>query len=119
MQVLVATPFELIGTRSCDREAAGWWPTSGSLLPLPVSGFPACRSRFVRVDKTLLVTYDRTVYSVPPTYAGKSLLLRAFWDRIEISDRERTVATHERRAPEAAPRSLSTTCRFWPTSPAP
>lgn len=76
-----------------------WEEEQAHLLTLPGSAFPACRNRFVRVDKTLLVTYDRAVYSVPPTYAQKSLLLRAFWDRIEVSDRERTVAVHERQEP--------------------
>jgi hypothetical protein len=54
------------------------------------------------VDKTLLVIYDHAVYSAPAVYAEKPLLLRAFWDHVEITDRERTVAVHE---------------RSWPTSP--
>jgi len=76
-----------------------WEEEQAHLLTLPGSAFPACRNRFVRVDKTLLVGYDHAVYSVPPAYAEKSLLLRAFWDRIEVSDRERTVAVHERQEP--------------------
>ncbi|MEW6048725.1 MAG: IS21 family transposase [Bacillota bacterium] len=76
-----------------------WEEEQAHLATLPASVFPACRNRFVRVDKTLLVTYDRAVYSVPPAYARKSLLLRAFWDRIEITDRERTVAIHPRQEP--------------------
>lgn len=42
-------------------------------------------------------TYDHAVYSAPAVYAEKPLLLRAFWDHIEITDRERTVAVHERK----------------------
>jgi len=79
--------------------AALWEEEQAHLSTLPSSPFPACRNRFVRVDKTLLVTYDRAVYSVPPAYARKSLLLRAFWDRVEITDRERTVAIHPRQEP--------------------
>jgi len=83
-----------------DRLVSDLWEAEQAhLLDLPSSPFPACRNRFVRVDKTLLVTYDRAVYSVPPAYAGKPLLLRAFWDRVEITDRERTVAVHERQEP--------------------
>jgi transposase len=86
-------------TREGRLVADLWAEERTSLGPLPRAPFPACRHRFVRVDKTLLCTYDRAVYSVPPDYAGKSLLLRAYWDRIEIADRERTVAVHERQRP--------------------
>jgi len=86
-----------------DRLVADLWEEEQSyLLALPASAFPACRNRFVRVDKTLLVAYDHAVYSAPAVYAEKPLLLRAFWDHVEITDRERTVAVHE---------------RSWPTSP--
>jgi len=76
-----------------------WERERGQLGTLPARPFPACRHRFVRVDKTLLVTYDRAVYSAPSAYAGKSLLLRAFWDRVELADGERTVAVHGRQRP--------------------
>lgn len=76
-----------------------WDEERAHLAPLPAVPFPSCRHRFVRVDKTLLVTYDRAVYSVPPEYVGKSLLLRAFWDHIQIADRDATVAVHERQRP--------------------
>ena len=86
--------------RHSDRLVADLWEEEQAYLAtLPSLPFPACRNRFVRADKTLLVTYDRAVYSVPPAYAGKSLLLRAFWDRIEVTDRQGTVAVHERQAP--------------------
>jgi len=80
-----------------------WEQEQRHLGKLPGVVFPACRRRFVRVDKTLLVNYDGVRYSVPAEYAQKSLLLRAFWDRIEISDAERTVAIHERRTPGDPP----------------
>jgi len=76
-----------------------WEEEHAHLGPLPAAALPACRHRFVRVDKTLLVTYDRAVYSVPPAYGGKSLLLRAFWDHMEIADKERTVTRHLRLKP--------------------
>jgi transposase len=75
-------------------------PHLGTLPPVP---FAACRRRFARVDKTLLVAYDGVRYSVPADYAQKPLLLRAFWDRIEIADGERTVAVHDRRVSVDAP----------------
>ncbi len=80
-----------------------WEAEQRHLGSLPAIPFPACRKRFVRVDKTLLVGYDGVRYSVPAEYAQKSLLLRAFWDRIEVADGERTVAVHQRRHAGAAP----------------
>lgn len=80
-----------------------WEAERGHLGALPTSPFAACRRRFVRVDKTLMVGYDQVRYSVPADYAEKSLLLRAFWDRIEVADGERTVAVHERREAGSVP----------------
>ena len=74
-----------------------WAEEQQALGTLPRQSFPACRTRFVRVDKTLLCQYDGARYSVPPQYAEKALTLRAFWDRIEIADRGTTVAVHNRR----------------------
>ncbi len=76
-----------------------WEEEQNHLLPLPALPFPACRNRFVRADKTLIVNYGGAIYSVPAIYAEKSLLLRAFWNRIEITDRERTIAVHDRKKP--------------------
>jgi hypothetical protein len=76
-----------------------WEQEQAYLAALPANPFPACRHRFVRADKCLLVDWDRAHYSVPMAYAEKSLLLRVFWDHVELVDRERTVAVHERQAP--------------------
>jgi hypothetical protein len=84
-----------------------WEKELAHLAPLPAKPFPACRNRFVRADKCLLVDYDRAHYSAPATYAGKSLLLRAFWDRIELADQGRVVAVHERKARGASSLQLA------------
>ena len=76
-----------------------WDQERGQLGALPANPFEACRKRFVRVDKTLLCTYGGAQYSAPAAYAQKTLTLRAFWDHVELADRERTVAEHRRRAP--------------------
>jgi transposase len=92
----------LADARSRRRGPAGplvadlWEAEQHHLAELPRAPFPACRTRFARVDKTLLTTYDGARYSAPATCAGKGLTLRAFWDRIELADREGTVAVHER-----------------------
>lgn len=72
-----------------------WEEEQKHLAPLPGAAFVACRRRFAPVDKTLLCMYDGAKYSAPAGYAGQALTLRAFWDRIELADRERTVAVHE------------------------
>lgn len=75
-----------------------WDEEQPHLARLPAVPFSACRRRFARVDKTLLVTYEGVRYSVPAAYAQKVLTLRVFWDRVEIADQERTVAVHARRS---------------------
>jgi transposase len=76
-----------------------WAEEQAHLAPLPAVPFPACRRRFARVDKTLLVSFDRAHYSVPPAYVQRAVTLRIFWDRVEVADGQRTVAVHPRQAP--------------------
>ena len=73
-----------------------WEEERGHLGALPRQPFPACRTRFVRVSKLLLVSWEGAHYSTPMEFAGKSLLLRVFWDRVELSEQGRIVAVHER-----------------------
>ncbi len=82
-----------------QRVAELWEQEQVHLGALPARPFPACRHRFARVDKCLLVDWDRAHYSAPAAYAQKPLLLRVFWDHVELADGERTVAVHERQAP--------------------
>ena len=43
-----------------------------------------------------MVTFQTNRYSVPVAHAGDALLLRAFVDRVEITDGTRVIAVHER-----------------------
>jgi hypothetical protein len=43
-----------------------------------------------------MVTFQTNRYSVPANHASESLLLRAFVDRVEITDGARVLAIHER-----------------------
>lgn len=94
----------LLDARTRRRPAGGslvadlWEQEQACLGVLPANPFPACRHRFVRADKCLLVSWDSAHYSVPAVYAEKSLLLRVFWDHVELVDGGRTVAVHERQA---------------------
>ena len=65
------------------RVADLWVGEQEHLGKLPAHPFPACRHRFARVSSLLLVEWDGARYSAPAAYAGKSLLLRVYWDRLE------------------------------------
>lgn len=66
------------------------------LLPLPVRPPECCRIIPVKVDKTALVQFETNRYSVPSDYAYRILWLKAFVDRVEITDQETVVASHSR-----------------------
>jgi len=71
------------------EEACHW-------LPLPVYPPECCRVLPVKADKSSLVQFETNKYSVPSDYAYKNLWLKAFVDRIEITDTENTIASHSR-----------------------
>ena len=73
-----------------------WDQERSHLLTLPAHPFPCCRTVPVRPNRLSMVTFQTNRYSVPVENASESLLLRAFVDRIEITDGTRVVATHER-----------------------
>lgn len=66
------------------------------LLPFPKQDYPACETRPVKANSYSQVIFDTNRYSVPPTYAGKQLVLRAFPFRIEVLSLENVIATHQR-----------------------
>jgi len=67
------------------------------LLPLPSRTFPCCRTVPVHTNGFSLVTFQTNRYSVPVEHArGPLLLLRAFVDRVEVTDGTELVATHRR-----------------------
>lgn len=50
----------------------------------------------VRVSSTCLVAYDRNRYSVPAEYAGKTVSLRTYADRLRVVAEDRVIAEHPR-----------------------
>ena len=73
-----------------------WEQERPELLPLPAHPFPCCRTVSVRPNRLSMVTFQTNRYSVPVESDATSLLLRAFVDRVEITDGTRVVAVHER-----------------------
>lgn len=64
-------------------------------LPLPAP-FPCCKTVTVKPNHLSLVTFASNRYSVPTDHAHEKLLLRAFVDRVEISNGKEVVAIHPR-----------------------
>jgi transposase len=66
------------------------------LLALPNQPFPCCTLRPARANGFSLVSFKTNRYSVPANHAHEALWLRAYVDRIEISNGRQTIATHRR-----------------------
>jgi transposase len=67
-----------------------------SLLPIPIYPPECCRIVPLKADKSALVQFETNRYSVPVEYAYSSLWLKAFVDRIEITNQEAVIASHAR-----------------------
>lgn len=59
-----------------------------ALLPLPEASFQLARWKKVKVHVDQYVQFDKTYYSLPARYVGRSLWLRATPERIELFDEE-------------------------------
>ncbi len=79
-----------------ETETIGEMWEQEQLLSLPAHPYPCCRTVSVRPNRFSMVTFQTNRYSVPVEGDAKSLLLRAFVDRVEITDGIRVVAVHER-----------------------
>lgn len=64
-------------------------------LPLPTF-FPCCKTVPVKPNHLSLVAFDSNRYSVPVDHAHERLLLRAFVDRVEITNGLNVLARHPR-----------------------
>jgi transposase len=73
-----------------------WEQERPHLLPSPGRAFPCCRTVTVVPNRLSLVTFETNRYSVPVTVSQRRLFLRAFVDRVEITDGTQVVATHSR-----------------------
>ena len=73
-----------------------WEQERPHLLPLSAYPFPCCRTVPVHPNRFSMVTFQTNRYSVPVECDATSLLLRAFVDRVEITDGTMVVAVHER-----------------------
>jgi transposase len=73
-----------------------WKVDEVHLLPLPKQDYPACETRPVKANSYSQVVFETNRYSVPHTYAGKQLVLRAFPFKIEVLSLDTVITTHMR-----------------------
>lgn len=66
------------------------------LLPLPQRHYQCFRLHPVRSNKMSIVCFEGNSYSVPCDYASSDLFLKAYLDKVEITDAKRVVAVHKR-----------------------
>lgn len=82
--------------REQERLSGRWLMEKAALRPLPSVPYRASLTQLVTVNRLSLINFDRNSYSVPSQYVGCSLRLEAYWDRLELYDKEKLVATHRR-----------------------
>ncbi|MBK9441189.1 MAG: IS21 family transposase [Comamonadaceae bacterium] len=68
----------------------------GALKPLNPNGFDLARIITVRANKQFRVALEANHYSVPARYAGRSLLLKAYDDRVCVYADNQLIARHVR-----------------------
>lgn len=84
----------------CDQEREkhheNWNIEQPALRSLPETSFSSARPTSVVTSPYSLVTVDRNRYSVPCQFTGRTLVAKAFVDRIEVSSQLEIVAVHPR-----------------------
>ncbi len=70
-----------------------------TFLPLPLSPFIAALSRSQKTDRQSTVTSGGSRYSVPVHYACLPVVVRTFYDRVEVLCKNEIIATHARIEP--------------------
>jgi hypothetical protein len=73
-----------------------WEQEVKELRPLPSTPFKCSRTHMVKSNSLLLFQIDRNYYSVPYEYGYKQLRVEAYVDKIEIYDRAKLIAVHNR-----------------------
>jgi transposase len=80
-----------------DQTIGQAWQKEGpALLPLPARPFDPAVNHGALVDNYCTVSLKDSHYSVPAKYVGKGLTIRAYWDRLKITDGLTVIAEHPR-----------------------
>jgi transposase len=73
-----------------------WEEERALLRPVPSRSFPCCRTLPVKPNRLSLVIFETNRYSVPVEHTLHTLYLRAYVDKVEISDGIELIAMHKR-----------------------
>ncbi|MCH7881611.1 MAG: IS21 family transposase [Proteobacteria bacterium] len=79
-----------------DRSINAVFSEEQRALRPAMSRFDGYYERICRVQRTSIINYDRNQYSVPSTYVGKAVSVRAYADRIRIAADDQIIAQHDR-----------------------
>ena len=67
-----------------------------ALRPLPKYPFETAKSRNVRVSPTSTVRFNTNDYSVPVEYAGQTVGVKGYSEKVEVYSGGKLIAEHER-----------------------
>ncbi|WP_409974288.1 Mu transposase domain-containing protein [Bacillus sp. Bva_UNVM-123] len=73
-----------------------WVKEKEHLHPLPANRFEACKLVSRKENKTSLITVETNHYSVPCSYAGQTVWVKNFVDRVIVVAQNRVIAEHPR-----------------------
>ena len=80
-----------------QQPVQAWHTERPSLSPLPLHPFDIATVSQVRASRQFRLTLDTNHYSVPAPYAGQTLTLKTYPDRLCVSLGEQLIARHVRR----------------------
>ena len=76
--------------------AEGLIQEQAHMKPLPTLEYSNYITRTAKISKYSLVVFDNNYYSVPDTFRSRSITLKAYVDRIDLTDGLNLVASHPR-----------------------
>lgn len=96
LQIYCQTYLDNIQARQHETVGERLSQEQEHLLPLPAYQPECCRIISLKANRSALVQFETNRYSVPVEYAYSAVWLKAFVDRIEITNVESVIATHTR-----------------------
>lgn len=89
-----------------------WTEDQQALMPLPATPFEAVRVDSAVLNKYGQMRWDGNVYEVPQGKAGMRVLLKIYWDRVEVRDVEQALLTTLERIYDPARISIDWAAHF-------
>ncbi len=73
-----------------------WLKEKATLHPLPEIDFEACKTVECLVNKISCITFETNQYSVPSTFVGQRVWVKAFIDQVIVVAQNQIIAEHRR-----------------------